>query len=160
VVRKTGVVTSRIKRPFALENITYYFEVPKGQMTEAEFITRVIEGADIGLLLDVTNVYINSANHGYDPYAFLKAIPLDRVVQLHLAGGILQDGKWVDSHSHPIPEPVFELTDFVVAHAPVKGLLLERDDRFPASFQELADELARMRAIFRRHNQPASICTE
>jgi uncharacterized protein (UPF0276 family) len=159
VVRKTKIVTSRIKRPFALENITYYFEVPRGQMTEAEFITRVVEDADIGLLLDVTNVYINSANHGYDPYVFLKSIPLDRVVQLHLAGGIQKDGKWVDSHSHPIPESVFELTDFVVAHAPVKGLLLERDDRFPASFQELVDELARMRAIFRKHNQAASVCS-
>jgi uncharacterized protein (UPF0276 family) len=157
VVRKTQAVTHRIPRLFALENITYAFAVPKGQMSEAEFITRVVEGADIGLLLDVTNVYINSTNHGYDPYKFLKSIPLDRVVQLHLAGGVQRGGRWVDSHSHPVPEEVFELTDFVVANAPVKGILLERDENFPVAFQELVDELARMRSIFRKHNQ--TVCT-
>lgn len=157
VVRKTKHVTARIPRPFALENITYYFKIPNGQMTEAEFITRVLEGADIGLLLDVTNVYMNASNHGHDPYKFLRSIPLERVVQLHLAGGIQKEGKWVDSHSQPVHEEVFELTDFIVAHAPVKGVLLERDENFPSSFHELTDELARMRAIFRKHNPHAAV---
>jgi uncharacterized protein len=158
VVRKTKVVTERIQRPFALENITYSFEVPQGQMTEAEFITRVLEGADIGLLLDVTNVFINAANHGYDAYRFLRSIPLDRVVQLHLAGGVKVEGRWVDTHSRPVPDEVFELTDFICANAPVKGILIERDESFPASFQELVDELSRARAIFKRHHpQPFSL---
>jgi uncharacterized protein len=157
VVRKTKLVTQRIPRPFALENITYYFTIPNGQMTEAEFITRVVEEADIGLLLDVTNVFMNASNHGYDPYKFLRSIPLERVVQLHLAGGIQQDGKWIDTHNQPIPEEVFELTDFIVANAPVKGVLLERDDNFPVSFQELTDELARMRAIFRKQNPRVAV---
>jgi len=157
VVRKTKLVTERIPRPFALENITYYFAIPKGQMTEAEFITRVLEGADIGLLLDVTNVYINASNHGFDPYKFLRSIPLERVVQLHLAGGIQKEGKWVDTHNQPVPEEVFELTDFIVANAPVKGVLLERDENFPVSFQDLTDELARMRAIFRKYNPHAAV---
>ena len=157
VVRKTKVVTGRIPRPFALENITYYFEIPRGQMTEAEFITRVVEGADIGLLLDVTNVFINASNHGFDPYEFLRSIPLERVVQLHLAGGIRHEGKWVDTHNQPVPEEVFELTDFIVANAPVKGVLLERDENFPVSFRDLTDELARMRSIFRKHNPHAAV---
>ena len=157
VVRKTKLVTERIPRPFALENITYYFAIPKGQMTEAEFITRVLEGADIGLLLDVTNVFINASNHGFDPYKFLRSIPLERVVQLHLAGGIQKEGKWVDTHNQPVPEEVFELTDFIVANAPVKGVLLERDENFPVSFQDLTDELARMRAIFRKYNPHAAV---
>lgn len=152
VVRKTRAVTDRLRRPFALENITYAFEVPQGRMTEAEFITRVVEGADIGLLLDVTNVFINAANHGYDAYRFLRSIPLDRVVQLHLAGGVQFEGRWVDTHSRPVPDEVFELTDFICAHAPVKGVLIERDESFPTSFQDLVDELSRARAIFKKYH--------
>lgn len=159
VVRKTKLVTARIQRPFALENITYQFTIPNGQMSESEFVTRVVEGADIGLLLDVTNVYMNANNHGYDPYKFLKSIPLERVVQLHLAGGIQDGTRWVDTHSQPIHEEVFELTEFIVAHAPVKGVLLERDENFPPSFQDLADELTRMRAIFQKyHPHAAAAC--
>jgi uncharacterized protein (UPF0276 family) len=111
-----------------------------------------LERADIGMLLDVCNLYFNSVNHGYDPYKFLNSIPLERVVQLHLAGGFRHGKKWVDSHSYPVHEEVFQLTDYIVAHAPVKGILLERDDNYPESFQELLDEMARAREIFRKHN--------
>lgn len=159
VVRKTRTVTDRIQRPFALENITYYFTVPKGQMTEPEFITRVLEAADIGLLLDVTNVFMNASNHRYDPYTFLNSIPLERVVYLHLAGGVRDGDRWIDAHNQPVHEEVFELTEYIAARSPVKGILLERDDNFPASFMEIADDLARMRAIFRKyHPQEAAAC--
>src|SRR5262245_26851470 len=157
VVRKTKEIKQRINRPFLLENITYYFTIPGGAMSESEFITRVLEEADIGLLLDVCNLHINSINHGYDPYRYLESIPLDRVVQLHLAGGHKTDKKWIDSHSFPVHDEVFELTDYIVAHAPVKGILVERDENFPESFQELVDELTRARQIFERHNSRAAV---
>ena len=151
VVEKTRQVKQRIGRPFLLENISYSFTIPGGQMSEAEFITRVLDGADAGMLLDVCNLFINSTNHNYDPYKFLRSIPLDRVVQLHLAGGVQWNNKWIDSHSHPVHQEVFDLLEFIVANAPVKGILLERDDNFPASFQELVDELNHARGIFRKH---------
>jgi uncharacterized protein (UPF0276 family) len=153
VVRKSREVTSRIRRPFLLENITYYFKIPGGEMTEPEFITQILEQADIGMLLDVCNLYFNAVNHGYDPYQFLREIPLDRVVQLHLAGGFNNGKKWIDSHSFPVHEEVFQLTDYIVAHAPVKGILVERDDNYPESFQDLVDELCRARDIFKKHNR-------
>lgn len=87
-----------------------------------------------------------------DGYRFLRSIPLDRVVQLHLAGGVHVEGRWVDTHSRPVPDEVFELTDFICAHAPVKGVLIERDEGFPTSFQDLVDELSRTRAIFRKYH--------
>lgn len=152
VVQKARHVKERIARPFLLENITYYFKIPGGGMSETEFITRVLEDADVGMLLDVCNLYINSANHGYDPYQFLREIPMERVVQLHLAGGFMHNAKWIDSHSYPVHQEVFELLEYIVAHAPVKGILVERDENFPESFQELVDELSRAREIFKKQH--------
>jgi uncharacterized protein (UPF0276 family) len=152
VVRKIKRIQEKVPRPFLLENITYYFQFPGSELSEPAFITRVLEQADIGMLLDLCNVYINSINHGYDPYHFLKSIPLDRVVQLHIAGGHRHHTKWIDSHSHPVHPEVFRLLEFVVSHAPVKGVLLERDDNFPSSFQELIGDLATAREIFRRYH--------
>ena len=149
VVRKTRDVQARIGRPFLLENIAYQFKVPGAEMSEAAFITRVAEGADIGLLLDVCNLYLNSLNHDYDPYEFLAHIPMDRVIQLHLAGGVRMGDKWIDSHSQPVHEEVFALTEHIVARAPVKGILIERDDNFPSSFDEIVNDLERARAILR-----------
>lgn len=139
-------VKRHVNAPFLLENITYYFPIPGAEMGEAEFITRVIKQADCGLLLDVTNLFTNATNHHYDPYEFLKSIPLDRVVQIHLAGGMWMQEVLIDSHSHAVPVEVWELLTWVVAHSPVKGILLERDDNFPP-ISELIGELEAARKI-------------
>lgn len=151
VVRKAKQIKTRISRPFLLENIAYGFRIPYGEMSEAEFITRVLERADTGLLLDLCNVYINAINHRYDPYRFLRSLPLGRVVQIHIAGGELHQGRWIDSHSQAVPDEVFELTEFVLARAPVKGILLERDTNFPASFSALEAELNRAQTLFKKY---------
>jgi uncharacterized protein len=151
VVRKVKQIKAKVPKPFLLENITYYFKFPGSQMSEPVFISRVLEEADIGMLLDLCNVYINSINHGYDPYQFLKSIPLDRVVQLHIAGGHRHHTKWIDSHSASVHAEVFRLLEWVVRHAPVKGILLERDDNFPTSFQEVIADLAKAREIFKSY---------
>lgn len=139
-------VKRHVKAPFLLENITYYFPIPGAEMDEPEFITRVLKEADCGLLLDVTNLFTNATNHGYDPYEFLKSIPLDRVVQIHLAGGMWMQEVLIDSHSHAVPAEVWELLTWVVAHSAVKGVLVERDDNFPP-FSELIGELDAARKI-------------
>jgi uncharacterized protein (UPF0276 family) len=135
--------------PFALENITYAFALP-GSMSEPEFLTLVLEEGECGLLLDLTNVFINSQNHGYDPYRFLESLPLERVVQVHLAGSVRQGDEWIDSHSHPVdshPE-VWGLLEYVVEHSPVRGVLFERDQNFPEELGEILDDLDRAREIF------------
>ncbi len=135
--------------PFLLENITYPFALP-GELSEADFIRLTLEQADCGLLIDLTNVFINSQNHGYDPLVFLDTLPLERVVQVHLAGGVrAPDGEWHDSHSHSVSQhpQVWELLEFVVQRAPVRGVLLERDQNFPSDLAEIIDDLARARAI-------------
>lgn len=98
-----------IETPLILENITYMLTVPGGEMSEAEFLTEVLERTDCGLLFDVTNLHINATNHGYDPHAFVEQIPLERVVQLHFAGGHWQDDILIDSHSQPTQPQAWEL---------------------------------------------------
>jgi uncharacterized protein (UPF0276 family) len=146
VCRNVNQVKAKNDRLFLLENITYYFPIPLNEMTEAEFISQVLEKTDCGMLLDVNNVYINSVNLGYDPYEFLKSIPLDRVVQAHIAGGVRVRGINVDTHGAAVPKEVWDILRYVVANSPVKGILLERDQNYPA-FHELLDELNYARQI-------------
>lgn len=151
VAAKARQLSARFRRPLLLENITYDFVVPGSHLTEAEFISLVVQEADVGLLLDVTNLFINSSNHGYDAERFLSQLPLERVVQLHIAGGHRVGDRWFDSHSYPVPDEVFALTELVLARAPVKGILLERDANFPDNFGLIIDELARARELFLRY---------
>jgi uncharacterized protein (UPF0276 family) len=134
-------------RPFLLENITYYFPIPDSDMSEARFITRALTETDTGLLLDVNNVWVNSVNLKFDPYEFLAQIPLERTVQIHLAGGRLVDDMLVDTHSAPVAEPVWELLDHVLERAPVKAILLEWDQDWP-EFDVLLAHLDRAREMF------------
>ena len=142
----------QIHAPLIVENITYAFALPGAEMGEAEFLSELAERTGCGLLLDVTNLHTNAVNHGFDPLDVLGALPLDRVVQLHFAGGEWLDGKLVDSHARPAPEEVWELLDEVVRRAPVKGIILERDDDLPP-FGELLDEVDRARSILKAHGR-------
>lgn len=138
--------------PLILENITYMVEMPEAEMNEAQFLTELLERTDCGLLLDVTNLYTNAVNHGYDLHAMVEQLPLERIVQLHFAGGFWQDDVLIDSHSHPTPPPVWDLMDEIVARTPVKGIILERDEDLPP-FGELLDEVRRARQIGRRYQR-------
>ena len=144
--RNIAQAKSKINAPLILENITYAAALPGAEMTEAQFLTEIVERTGCGLLLDITNLYTNSVNHKFDPGAFLDAIPLEKVVQIHFTGGEWERGTLIDSHSRPTPPPVWELMAEVFRRAPVKGAILERDEDLPP-FREIADELARARTI-------------
>jgi uncharacterized protein (UPF0276 family) len=136
----------RLNIPFLLENITYYFSIPDAEMSESEFISEILETADCGMLLDLNNLYINSVNHGFDPYMFLDNIPLHRVVEVHLSGGEYMDGVYVDNHGHGVVNEVFELLEHVCSRTDVKAIVLERDRNF-ADFNEILDNAATARRI-------------
>ncbi|MEA5565465.1 DUF692 domain-containing protein [Anabaena sp. UHCC 0399] len=150
--RNIAKVRRWIDVPLILENITYMVTLPGAEMTEAQFLAEVVENADCGLLLDVTNLYINAVNHDYDVQAFLQDLPWERVVQLHFVGGHWHDGILIDSHSQSTPSQVWQLIDEVVARVAVKGIVLERDENLPA-FAELTGELQQARQIGRRHGR-------
>ncbi|MEO1132625.1 MAG: DUF692 domain-containing protein [Cyanobacteria bacterium J06639_1] len=140
-----------IALPLLLENIAYTVQWPETEMTEAAFVSAVAEQADCGLLLDVANLYANSVNHEFDPVAFFEQLPRDRIVQLHFAGGHWHDGILIDSHAHPVLPAAWELMESVVRSCSanscsVRGIILERDENFPA-FTDILAELHQARTL-------------
>lgn len=144
--KKAQQVQHTLGRPFLIENISAYMYMPGGEMSEAQFLSSVLEEADCGMLLDVNNVYVNSQNHKFDPFEFLKQIPLERTVQIHVAGHSTGEGTIIDTHGTAVIEPVFQLLKFVLERTDVKAVMIERDQNFPV-FSELLGELKRIRDI-------------
>ncbi len=143
--------------PIAIEHISYYARAPGSDMRELDHLCEVLERADAKLLLDVNNVFVNSQNHGFDARAFIDGLPLERVVQLHIAGHYVRpDGLRIDTHAEPICEEVFGLFEYTMRKlARPLPVLLERDDNFPA-LAELLAEVERLDAIYTRALQPTA----
>ena len=139
-VKNISHVKKRIKTPLILENITYLVRFPSSEMSEAEFIKTILEETDCGLLLDVTNLYINSQNFGFDWRKFLDEIPLNRVVQLHFVGSHKSGKRLIDAHANRTEKEIWEVFREVCARCDVKGAILERDENFPP-FSEILDEI-------------------
>jgi len=152
VARNARRIRELVPVPLLLENIAYYFRVPGGTMTEIEFIRKVVERADVGLLLDVTNLALNARNNGYDAQAFVDALPLERVWQLHIAGGRPYRDVILDTHSDPVPADVLKLMEYVLQRAPVRAVILERDVDIPP-LPALLAEIETARALFRRYRR-------
>jgi len=131
VASRVKVVTDVLERPFLLENVTYYMAPSQSEMTEAEFITAILEQADCGLLLDVSNVVLNSKNQGYDAEAFLDSIPMERVGQLHLAGYEELDDLLLDSHGKPVSDETWALYRKVIERIGPSSALIEWDFDIP-----------------------------
>ena len=145
---RTRDLQSRLPVPLLLENITYYAELGAAEMDEADFITAVLEGADVGWLLDVNNVYVNALNFGFDPKEWLSRMPLDRVAQLHIAGHKKFGDLTVDTHGADVIDPVIDLMQWTLARLgrPVP-VLLERDNHIP-DFDELLAERSRLQRAY------------
>ncbi|HTE85865.1 MAG TPA: DUF692 family protein, partial [Dehalococcoidia bacterium] len=139
------VMQERVRLPLLVENLFYKFVIPMpGSLPEPLFIREVLEETNCGLLLDVENLYINSINFDFDPYDWLEQAPLERAIEIHVAGGALLTsddwaGKWADLHSQPVPDEVWKLAEYVVKRGPVKGILLERDQNYPPMADLLAE---------------------
>jgi len=135
---------------FYLENIAYLFRFD-GTMTEAAFLIGVLRRTGCGWLLDVTNVYANARNYGYDAYEFIaQVLPAADHVQMHLAGGFFDDklSLYIDSHSHPIPKPVWDLYRYalVLGRGKVDAVFIERDQNFPGE-EDWRQEVRQVRQI-------------
>ncbi|HEY5792215.1 MAG TPA: DUF692 domain-containing protein [Chthoniobacterales bacterium] len=125
--------------PICVENVSSYAEYHVSEMTEWEFLTEVVERADCGILLDVNNIYVSSQNHGFDPYDYLNHIPHHRVGQIHIAGHSKFEKYILDTHDHPVLDPVWKMYDHAIRQTGRTATLLEWDDRIP-SFDEVHHE--------------------
>jgi uncharacterized protein len=125
-------VSELLERPLVLENPSTYLEFAGSRLTEWEFLSRLAEESDCGLLLDVNNVYVSAFNHGFDARAYLDAIPADRVVQYHVAGHTNKGTHILDTHSdHALPE-VWDLYRHAWRRTGPVATLYEWDADIPA----------------------------
>ena len=148
VASRIREAADRVERPMLFENISYYLPMGEAQLSEAEFVSLVCEEADCGLLLDVNNAYVNAQNHGFDPYAWLERIPLERVRQLHIAGHEAWDERTlIDTHGASVKEEVQAMMAWVVERIGPVPVLLERDNHIPP-LADLLAEVAELDAIY------------
>jgi hypothetical protein len=140
-----------LERRIALENASYYVQAPIAEMSEAEFIRSVLTEADCDLHLDVNNVYVNSINHAYDPVEFIRAMPTERIVYMHMAGHYKEaENLIIDTHGADIVDPVWSLLEHTYHIHGVAPTLLERDFNIPP-LRELMHEVERIGQIQNRH---------
>ena len=152
VVEHICQVQDALGRRFVIENVSSYLTYRSSEMTEWAFLRQVCEEADCLLLLDVNNIYVSSVNHGFDPLEYLRHIPRERVQQIHLAGhshgSHANDGgeHLIDTHDHPVAEPVWALYEAACRHLGTVATMIERDDHIPP-LTELLAEVDRARQI-------------
>jgi uncharacterized protein (UPF0276 family) len=149
IVERVRTVQDILGRRILLENVSSYVTYRSSEVTEWEFLREVAQRADCLLLLDVNNIYVSSVNHEFDPLEYLQAIPVDRVQQMHLAGHENNGDYLIDTHDHPVPDPVWELYAAAVRRFGNVSTMIERDDNIPP-LEELVAELDAARQLAER----------
>lgn len=148
VAERARIVQDFLEIPFALENLSSYLAFKADSMPEWEFYTAIVEKADIYMMLDVNNIYVSSRNHGFNPFDYIRHIPMERVLQIHLAGHSDHGDYVLDTHDHPVREEVWQLYAQVWPLTGGVSTLLEWDEEF-LSFEETWKEALRAKAFQR-----------
>jgi uncharacterized protein (UPF0276 family) len=155
VVSRVGQVQDALGRRILLENVSSYLTFHASDMSEWEFLREVAARADCDILLDINNIYVSSVNHGFDAVEYLRAMPKERVRQFHLAGHSDMGGHLIDTHDHPIIQPVWDLFATALDLFGAVPTMIERDDNIP-ELHELIAELDVARDIAARHTRQAA----
>jgi uncharacterized protein (UPF0276 family) len=136
MVSRVGQVQDALGREFLVENVSSYLSFRHAEMPESAFVAELVRRSGCGLLLDVNNVYVNSVNHGFDPHAYLQAMPHASVREIHLAGFLRKDGLpvplLIDSHSRPVADDVWALYREALDLCGPQPTLIEWDQDIPA----------------------------
>ena len=139
LVDRINQVQDILQRELVLENISYYHNY-NNEMSEAEFISILVEKSQCGLLLDINNIYVNSKNHDYNVIEMFTELPSKAIRYYHIAGHLQEEKFLLDTHGRPVSDEVIDLARKVVEIHGNKPLLLERDHYIP-SLKELTNEL-------------------
>jgi uncharacterized protein len=146
VAERARVVQDLLEVPLALENTSSYLTFTASTMTEWEFVSEIVERAGVGLLLDVNNVYVSAHNHGFDPWRYVRSVPHERILQIHLAGHTPVGPILIDTHRGRVKGAVLDLYREAIALAGPVSTLVEWDDDIPP-FETLLDEADRVRGV-------------
>ncbi len=160
IATRVREVQDAVNVPMAIENISYYLpskpsESDGDEMSEGEFVAEVLREADCGLLLDINNAFVNATNFSTSVDAFFDALPLDRVVQVHLAGhewienevGEATERLIVDTHGSDVVPDVREIFRRLAPRLPKVPIVLERDENVPA-LPDLLNEVRELQMIY------------
>ena len=142
-------VQDYLEVPVVVENVSSYAEYHESEMTEWEFLNEVVEAADCGILLDVNNIYVSSQNHAFDPLIYVNSVPSWRVAQIHIAGHSKYRKYILDTHDHPVIDPVWALYARAIERSGPTATLLEWDDNIP-SFEEVHAEALKANRYLRQ----------
>ena len=156
VVARIKQVQDILERPLVIENPSSYAEFTSTTMSEWEFLARMAADADCGLLLDVNNVFVSSFNHSFDPYEYLAGIPMERVVQFHVAGHTHKGTHILDTHTGQAVEEVWRLCERACELTGGRSMLYEWDEDIP-EFDAVLAEAEKARAftgMSRQHTHP------
>lgn len=146
VAQRVRQVQDFLGRRILLENVSSYVTYQASVMTEWEFYTAIAEEADCLMLLDINNIYVSARNHHFDPIDYINGVPRNRVQQFHLAGHSDYGDYVIDTHDHPVVDPVWNLYETALQRLGPVSTMIERDDHMPP-FEELMAELAMARKI-------------
>jgi hypothetical protein len=149
VAGRVRELADRLERPIALENISFYAVMPGSEFDEAAFVRAVIEESGAFLLLDVNNVYVNAVNHGKDATQWLDELPLDKTVQIHVAGHVEDGPRLLDNHGRPVKDEVWALLEHALHKVGPVPVLLEWDTDIP-ELDRVLDEADRAREVYDR----------
>lgn len=139
VSERARIVQDYLEIPFALENLSSYVAYREDEMAEWDFYREIAEKSNIYMMLDVNNIYVSSRNHGFDPKTYYQNIPLDRVLQIHLAGHVDHGSYVLDTHDHPVRDEVWDLYAEIYPLTGGVSTLLEWDDNL-LTFEETWQE--------------------
>ena len=131
VARRIRAVQDRLGCRILVENAASYLRFRSSTLSEVDFVAAILAEADCDLLLDVNNLYVNAFNHGFEPGAYLRALPRERVRQMHLAGHDDRGRYLIDTHGSPVCEPVWELYEEAVGLFPDVPTCIEWDRDIP-----------------------------
>ncbi|ACL96465.2 MNIO family bufferin maturase [Caulobacter vibrioides] len=135
-----------LERPLLLENPSSYVTFANDAMAEHQFLAEMCARTGCYLLLDINNIYVSASNHGFDPYEYLAAVPVDRVLQIHLAGHSQGRELLIDTHDQPVPDSVWALYEAAAGRFGPVAAMIERDDDIPPLDDLLAElDVARAR---------------
>jgi uncharacterized protein (UPF0276 family) len=141
--------------PVAVENVSSYAEYHVSEMTEWEFLNEVVEQADCGILLDVNNIYVSSQNHSFNPFDYVNSVDPERVAQIHIAGHSKFEKYILDTHDHPVLDPVWDIYARAIERAGPTATLLEWDDHIP-SFDEVHQEALKAKKFIKGKQEQAN----
>lgn len=139
VSRRASIVQDFLEVPLALENLSSYVTFKQNEISEWQFYSEIIEKGNIYMMLDINNIYVSSRNHDFDPKEYYENIPLEKVIQIHLAGHRDFGDYILDTHDQPVSDKVWQLYGDIFPLTNGVSTLLEWDDNF-LSFQDTWNE--------------------